>query len=271
MQRLRDSSSRNIYVIGNIRYGQLFVVQPLEEFLDRNVRTAYYRVSSSNTKETSVPDIFPDEFIRELSATMPHIVIVDNASLPKEQNQSRFSKATLKYANWFAAFNDLRANGDVSQYRKASSLTDNHLKNLRSSTGFADMRKKLEHIVKQGETYRAVQWMPYLEEQIIYGDVPAHRQPFEQADDRPLAVLANPIVYRKFAQGMNFALKGTNPNFWDDPEKYAGDRIVFGFGQNGIEARTDGRDKDKLIEVVQQRIVRSIGKYLRELERANQI
>jgi len=269
VQGLRDTSSRNVYVIGNIRYGQLFVVQPLEDFLDPNTRLAYYRVSSSETKESSIPDVFPLAFVREMAATMPHLVIVDNAAASNNRSTSRFSRATLGYANWFATFNELRAAGILAKYKKDSSLTDKHLHVLRNSLNFADTIRRLEQLIGEGSTYRVAQWMPYLENEVVYGEIAAERQPFENKDDKPLVIFANPIVYGDWQEGVSHALKGTTPNFWDDPEKYAGTRELIGFGPHGLESRTDGRDKDKLVELVQQKITLAIPKYMRRLEVTN--
>jgi len=262
LTKFQEQTNRQIYVIGNNRYGEFFVVQPVEEFLDRNIRIRYDRVSSGGTGEDTVPDVFSSGFVRELAQGMPHIVIVDGANPPKDDNTSRFSRATLGYANWFALFNDIRAGGDISVYQSDSPFPEEHLIKLRESSQYDPLRIQLEELVGSGQTYNVVQWMPELNDYVYYGDSGVVRKLVNLSTDHPLVVMANPIIYDS-NEGLPRSFRHGRPGYWDDPEKNARQETIIGFGSLGVEARTEGRNLEKLLEVVQHGITEGVKNYLR--------
>ena len=55
--------------------------------------------------------------------------------------------------------------------------------------------------------------------------------------DRPQVVMANPIVYQTEGEDLPEQLHGTRPYYFDGPEKYVTEEIVFGFGPYGFQPR----------------------------------
>ena len=85
LRHFRDKTSRPIVVVGNDRYGRQWVVEPLQDYLKDDFTLRYDRVRSHASFRLRVPHEveskaragFPQDFVRELSEEMPHIVIVD--------------------------------------------------------------------------------------------------------------------------------------------------------------------------------------------------
>ena len=86
------------------------------------------------------------------------------------------------------------------------------------------------------------------------GDELMPRYPTTFAGDRPLAILANPIVYRTEGDGLPAALRGTSPRYFDDPEQHVADEVLFGFGPFGLETRRQGISTEKFARTVQRHI-----------------
>ena len=256
---------RGLLIIGNNRYGQLFVVEPVEDILKaEGYRVTYQRVGSGEIEGDAytIPHPFSDVFIQEIAKKMPHIIIVDGATPPNDATKSRFSSATLGYANFFAVFNHVRTDGDVEQYQASNSFPAIHLEKLRESPDFIRERERLTRIIGSGMPYRVVQWSPVLNESVSYGVVPVNHQPLDlaQPGKQPLVILANPINYGELG-----SFRGTIAFYWDDPEKHTQEaKTIIGFGSHGIEARTETRETQALIETVQPHIRRAAGLYLQQ-------
>ena len=85
LRHFRDKTSRPVVVVGNDRYGRQWVVEPLQEYLKGDFTIRYDRVRSHTSFRLRVPHEvegkvrtgFPQNFVRELSEKMPHVVIVD--------------------------------------------------------------------------------------------------------------------------------------------------------------------------------------------------
>ena len=268
LQGFRERTSRHIVVVGNDRYGRQWVVEPIEGYLKEGFTLRYDRVRSGTATRLSVPSAFPREFVKEISETMPHIVIVDASHAPPDNDVMQLSRGLRGYAHWFAVFNDLRAEGDLAKYQEESSLPAEHFPELMKWHDYVARRGQLREWVSPGQTYRVTTWAPELKDTVILGDMQVKRYPAvsheEIGGDLPLVILANPIVYRTEGDDLPDALRGTTPRHFDDPEAHAVDSIVFGFGSHGLETRLEGMSTEQFVQTVQGYIKAEIDRLLEE-------
>ncbi len=268
LRGFRARTSRHIVVVGNDRYGRQWVVEPLEAYLKRGFTLRYDRVRSGTSTRLSVPPAFPREFVKEVSEGMPHIVIVDASHAPPDNDVMQLSRGLRSYAHWFAVFNDLRAEGDVTRYRDESSLPAEHFPELMKWHDYVARREQLREWVSPGQTYRVTTWAPELRDTVILGDMRVKRYPAvpheEIGGNAPMVVLANPIIYRTEGDDLPDALRGTTPRHFDDPEAHAEDSVVFGFGSHGLETRLEGMSTERFVRIAQGHIKKEIDRLLKD-------
>ena len=268
LRGFRARTSRHIVVVGNDRYGRQWVVEPIEAYLKEGFTLRYDRVRSGTSTRLSVPSAFPREFVKEISERMPHIVIVDASHAPPDNDVMQLSRGLRSYAHWFAAFNDLRAEGDITRYRDESSLPPEHFPELVKWHDYVARRGQLREWVSPGQTYRVTTWAPALKDTVILGDMRVKRYPAvsheEIGGDLPMVILANPIIYRTEGEDLPDALRGTTPRHFDDPEAHAVDSIVFGFGSHGLETRLEGMSTEQFVQTAQGHIKKEIDRLLAE-------
>ncbi len=261
-------TSRHIVVVGNDRYGRQWVVEPIEAYLKEGFTLRYDRVRSGTSTRLSVPSAFPREFVKEISERMPHIVIVDASHAPPDTDVMQLSRGLRGYAHWFAAFNDIRAEGDLARYRDESSLPAEHFPELMKWHDYVARRGQLREWVSPGQTYRVTTWAPELKDTVILGDMRVKRYPpvshEEIGGDLPMVILANPIIYRTEGEDLPDALRGTTPRHFDDPEAHAVDSVVFGFGSHGLETRLEGMSTEQFVQIAQGHIKKEIDRLLEE-------
>ena len=261
-------TSRHIVVVGNDRYGRQWVVEPIEAYLKEGFTLRYDRVRSGTSTRLSVPAAFPREFVKEISERMPHIVIVDASHAPPSNDAMQLSRGLRGYAHWFAVFNDLRAEGNLTRYQDESSLPAEHFPELMKWYDYVTRREQLQEWVSPGQTYQVTTWAPELKDVVILGDMQVKRYPAippdEMEDDFPMVILANPIIYRTEGDDLPDALRGTTPRHFDDPEAHAMDSIVFGFGSHGLETRLKGMSTEQFVQTVQRHIKEEIDRLLKE-------
>jgi len=158
-RQFKASTARPVIVIGNDRYGRLWFVEPIEPFLvEAGIEVRYDRVPSLLAHRLSTPAIFPARFVRRINAQMPHIIIADGASGAKNPAAMKMAKALRSCANWFAAFNDVRARGDRSKYADESSIPADFIDELMKWHEFVARRVELSGWVTPGSTYRVTTW-----------------------------------------------------------------------------------------------------------------
>ena len=268
LRGFRARTSKDIVVVGNDRYGRQWVVEPIEAYLKEGFTLRYDRVRSGTSTRLSVPPAFPREFVKEISERMPHIVIVDASHAPPDNDVMQLSRGLRSYAHWFAVFNDLRAEGDITRYQDESSLPAEHFPELMKWHDYVARRGQLREWVSPGQTYRVTTWVPELKATVILGDMRVKRYPAvsheEIGGDLPLVILANPIVYRTEGDDLPDALRGTTPRHFDDPEAHAVDSIVFGFGSHGLENRLEGMSTEQFVQTAQGHIKKEIDRLLEE-------
>ena len=268
LRGFRARTSRHIVVVGNDRYGRQWVVEPIEAYLKEGFTLRYDRVRSGTSTRLSVPAAFPREFVKEISEQMPHIVIVDASHAPPGNDVMQLSRGLRGYAHWFAVFNDLRAEGNLTRYQDESSLPAEHFPELMKWHDYVTRREQLQEWVSPGQTYQVTTWAPELKDVVILGDMRVKRHPAvpheEIGGNLPLVILANPIVYRTEGDDLTDALRGTTPRHFDDPEAHAMDSIVFGFGSHGLETRLEGMSTEQFVQTAQGHIKEEIDRLLKD-------
>ena len=240
--RFRAGTSRPIVVVGNNRYGRQWVVEPLEDLLGDGFTLRYDGVPSHTSMRLTVawarnfeqsadntgpwtPDAFPMEFVREMDRDMPHIVVADGKSVHGYAGDMMLSRASKIYANWVAAFNDVRAEGRRSAYERESCLPADHLRELVHWFEFVRLRRQLAEWVSPGPTYRVGLWAPQPTETVQMGEIRVPNVPPELDTDRPQFVLANSIIYE--TDSLPEELQDTVPYYFDGPGEVraGGDRL----------------------------------------------
>ena len=206
------------------------------------------------------PDALPREFARELAATMPHVVVVDGMSPKPHIPMMLLSRATKNYAHWLVAFNDVRSQGNLSNCIGDCLLPADHIEELKHWYEYAALRRQLIQWIEPGETYRLCLWTPEPTENAKLGELTIRCREPELDGDRPLAVLANPIIYRTT---LSTDLSDTSPYFFDGPERYASENIVMGFGPYGYSPRYEGPSTAEFVTAIQtlmkEEIARLVG------------
>ena len=263
LQDFRARTSRGILVIGNDRFGRQWFVEPLEEYLEDRFSIEYHRVRSGTSTRMSVPSPFPKTTVARLSREMPHVVVVDGCHAPARDDVIPLSRGLRGFGHWFVVFNDLRRRGRADESREETGFPESYLLALKKWHEFAAAREFIEEWVTPGPTYRIASWAPESKELVQMGDEPMPRNPTTLAGDRPLAILANPIVYRTEGEDLPAALRGTTPRYFDDPEQHAADEVLFGFGPFGLETRRQGVSTERFVRTVQRHMRAELKRILR--------
>ena len=275
--KFREGTTRPILIIGNDRYGRQWGIEPLEEYLKDDFTIVYPRVPSHRSTRLTVPNMIlstgvragPDRgTIRRLSTEMPHVIVVDarNVGHGKDRLMMRMSRGARDYANWFIAFNDLRAGGDVSKYECKMPHGSYHFSELKRWFGFVEMQRKARPWVEPGETYSMTMWAPEITEETVLGDFKVSTREVEFGSEEPQVVLANPLIYRldEDDPDIHENLRGNRPYYFDGPERHVNHEVIFGFGDHGIESRVIGNTSDELVEAVQEFMRQEVARLLVE-------
>ena len=268
LRHFKDRTSRPIVVVGNDRYGRQWVVEPLQDYLNDDFTLRYDRVRSHSSFRLRVPHEveskaragFPQDFVRELSEKMPHVVIVDARNPVRGPGMMKMSRGARDYVNWFMVFNDIRAEGDISKYENDGAVP--HLSELRKWYEFDVVRRLIKPWVKPGSTYKITHWAPELKEYVMLGDFAMRAEYPDPADDKPQVVISNADIYRTEGDDIYETLRGTQPYYFDGPEKYVKETVEFGFGEYGLETRVKGSTTDEFVARVQQEITAEVRRLL---------
>ena len=268
LRHFKDKTSRSIVVVGNDRYGRQWVVEPLQDYLKDDFTLRYDRIRSHMSFRLRVPHEvdskaragFPQDFIRELSEEMPHVVIVDARNPVRGPGMMKMSRGARDYVNWFMVFNDIRAEGDISMYAHDGAVP--HLSELRKWYEFDVVRRLIKPWVKSGSTYRITHWAPELKEYVMLGDFAMRAEYPNPTDDKPQVVISNADIYKTEGDDIYETLRGTHPYYFDGPEKYVKETVEFGFGEYGLETRVKGHTTDEFVARVQQEITAEVGRLL---------
>ena len=146
---------------------------------------------------------------------MPHVVIVDGMSPKPHLDKMLLSRATKIYAHWFVAFNDVRAQGELSRHLDDGVLPADHLTELMHWYEYVALRQQLSNWIEPGPTYRMSLWTPAPTDNARLGELTVPCRLPDLDDDRPQVILANPIMYRN--EALPQYLQATTPlnnGFW---------------------------------------------------------
>ena len=262
LMEFRAQTDRPVVVVGNERYGRHWVVEPLEAYLEGKVEVRYDRVPSHGSMRLTVPHYlerfqrngFPPEFMKQLSEQMPHVVIVDECSPTRTEHYTKFPRGLRDLVNWFMLFNDIRAEGDGWKYEADSGLPGHHFPELKKWYEFVVVRRRICEWIHPGPTYSVAHWAPELKPQVIMGGMIIPSKPPDFGDEKAQVVLANPAIYRTEGDDLPAILKGTQPYYFNDPEKMVKEEIVPGFGAHGFETRVRGFTTDEYVAAAQKQI-----------------
>ncbi len=254
LRKFRDTTDREIVVIGNDRFGRQWFVEPIEEYLRNGFSIRYDRVRSGTSTRLSVPGILPRSFIHEISENMPHIVIVDGSHAPSDTEVMQLSRALRDYANWFAVFNDLRDAEGNDLYKNEGSFPVLHYEELEKWHEYNAEKERIQGWVKPGQNYKVVSWSPDMKNYVMMGDEKIATQLVQFSETRPMVILANPIIYKTEGEDIDKVLRGTTPRYFDDPDQHVSDTVIFGFGKHGLETTRDGTSTEKFVSIVQEEI-----------------
>ena len=268
LRHFKDRTSRPIVVVGNDRYGRQWVVEPLQDYLNDDFTLRYDRVRSHSSFRLRVPHEveskaragFPQDFVRALSEEMPHVVIVDARNPVRGPGMMKMSRGARDYVNWFMVFNDIRAEGDISKYENDGAVP--HLSELRKWYEFDLVRRLIKPWVNPGSTYKITHWAPELKEYVMLGDFAMRAEHPDPSGDKPQVVISNADIYRTEGDDIYETLRGTQPYYFDGPEKYVKETVEFGFGEYGLETRVQGSTTDEFVARVQQEITAEVGRVL---------
>ena len=268
LRHFKARTPRPIVVVGNDRYGRQWVVEPLQDYLKGDFTLRYDRVRSHKSFRLRVPHEveskaragFPQDFVRELSETMPHVVIVDARNPVRGPGMMKMSRGARDYVNWFMVFNDVRAEGDISKYEHDGGVP--HLSELRKWYEFDVVRRLIKPWVKPGSTYKITHWAPELKEYVMLGDFAMRAEYSDPTDDKPQVVMSNADIYSTEGDDIYETLRGTQPYYFDGPEKYVAETVEFGFGEYGLETRVKGPTTDEFVARVQQEITAEVERLL---------
>lgn len=252
----RLDHSRDVLVIGNQRYGDLFVVRPLEKLLGelnsggRRVQTTSVYVSSSSQGSDEVPRLFDstqtrNRFIEYLAKNAPDIVIVDGTKNSFQGETPRFPNSMLGFLNWFLAFNEACGVKDNS--------LDYHYKNLKKSLQYRNLVRRIRSKEPQ-QPYSISFWVPAPSNEIQIGNYGAirHNSP---SYEKPEVILVNPVINPEHVPNIPPDLKGHQPGFYNDPEEgpaRASTELVL--TKRGVEKLVNSRTVDEVITLVQNQI-----------------
>ncbi len=268
LRHFKDSTPRPIVVVGNDRYGRQWVVEPLYDYLkddftlrsDRVRSHASFRLRVPHEVESKARAGFPQDFVRELSGEMPHVVIVDARNPVRGPGMMKMSRGARDYVNWFMVFNDLRAEGDMSKYAHEGAVP--HLSELRRWYEFDLVRRLIKPWVQPGPTYKITHWAPELKEFVMLGDFAMRAEHPDPEFDKPQVVISNADIYRTEGDDIYETLRGTDPYYFDGPERHVKETVEFGFGEYGLETRVKGPTTDEFVARVQQEITAEVGRLL---------
>jgi hypothetical protein len=261
LRQFRSHTDRPITVLGNERYGRLFVVEPLEPYLRGGFHLHYERVPSHGSMRLTVPHYlerfqrngFAPEFMLHLSTHMPHVVLVDVCSPRATEHYTKIPRGIRDLVNWFMVFNHIRAEGDRSQYEKHSSLPAYQIAELEKWWEFEVVRRRISPWIKPGPTYGIAYWAPELKEEVLMGNLVIAAKPAVSGGG-PQVIAANPAIYRTTGDDLPELLQTTHPYYFNDPEKRIKAEILPGFGDHGFETRVKGFTTDEYVAAVQRQI-----------------
>lgn len=252
----RVNYRRNIVILGNNRYGELFIVRPLEQALQElrdkegKIRTGYGRVASSSTNINTVPDIFDQQsslenFIKALQEDDTDLIIVDGSST-KSPGKPRLPKSMMGYLNWVIAYNE--AAGVLTQ-----DILEDHIMGLRKLSEFQKLVSCIQS-QKPKHGFSISHWTPDVAQKISFGNIldQKYRHPDIVGSE---AIFVNPVADMNARLKTPLPLIGHTQGYFDDPDKYIGEEKEIVFTKYGIRLVSKKAPiEEVLVHAVQNRM-----------------
>lgn len=255
MIRARVEAGRRATVIGNQRYGDYFVVEPLRTHLqDLGVQISFFKIGSSGAGPETVADIFPVSFVNSLIAHTPDVVIVDGSKKTDDGvGNSRFPASLSGYYNFFLAFNE------------ACGVTVKERESLRNNPNFQQLVEKIRALMPS-VPYNLTHWFPYPAAKVNLGGREFAYHPPDLTG--PNVILTNPVIDPKVAE-LPGLLKDHQPGFLDDPDQLLRGEKVITFTSSGLRQYIQGHeDEAQFVNSIQMHMIKVLPKFIRETDPA---
>lgn len=254
--RQRVEAGRKVTVIGNQRYGDYFVTEPLRADLEElGVQVCFFRVGSTGAGRDMVAGIFPDSFIESFITEAPDIVIVDGTKAPHDrQVRPRFPNSMSVYLNWFTAFNE------------AAGLQAVNRNPLRRHENYQKLVAKISLFSPQ-KPFTFSHWLPKPAEKVSIGEETVAYQ--EPTLDEPNVIFANPVIDPKKDDSFPKELSGHQPGSLDDPDKLINGEKIIVMTLSGVKQIVKGHgDEAQLVNSIQMHMSKVMPRYIRKTDPA---
>lgn len=207
--RERTDIRKKVFVVGNNRYGKLFVIDPLRQELELlsdlelidSIGSKYVK-SHTGRDVRRGSQIFSDNNLRNIASQTPDIIVVDgtekNLVEVDGKKLPRFSSAMMGYYNWVKDFNEGK---------------------------FGPKPRK-----PYGITYRSF----INSGKAVLGDEVVDQQ---ELSDSPQVIIVNSTIDPEYFSGLPEDLKEHAPGYFDDPEDKVSGRKRIVFTRNGLEEK----------------------------------
>lgn len=253
----RVEERRKVTVIGNQRYGDYFVTEPLRADLEElGVQVCFFKAGSTGAGKDTVDDIFPDSFIESFITEAPDIVIVDGTKTSHDDRGiPRFPKSMSVYLSWFTAFNE--AAGSIIPDRNR----------LRNSALYKKLVAKIASLSPQ-KPYAFSHWLPMNAENVNLGEeTVAYREP---TLDQPNVIFANPVIDPKATDGFPKMLSSHQPGALDDPDQLVKGEKIIAMTPTGVKQIIKGHgDEAQFVNSIQLHMSSVLPEYIRETDPAS--
>lgn len=245
--RERVESGRKVTVVGNQRYGDYFVMEPLRtELQELGVTLSSFKIGSSGSHPANLPDIFPSYFIEYLAEEKPDVIIIDGTARFKENNVPRLPASFYGYLNWFELYNQ-QATGEASDQETAEEI----LAKIKSAN--PQMSYKIAH------------WSPQESDEIIIGQTKIKRQSPDYRS--PNVIFANPVIDADTFSNYPEYLKEHTPAFLDDPERHIGSKKKIALTSYGVKSVVEGSIGEmQFANSIQNHMIKKLPRFIRETD-----
>lgn len=238
MIRERTDMGRKVMIVGNNRYGRLFVTEPLRSELELlNDLEMVDSIGSKYVKSHSGRDvkrgeqIFSDNHLRRIANSLPDIIVVDGtenlvADIHDELELPRFSSAMRGFYNWVNDFNEGKFG---AKPRKPYGIM---FRSSRNSDQIAldDHEDKAEILDSQSGS-----------------------------PENPQLIIINSTVDPDYFPEFPEDLRGHRVGYFDDPEDKIGGQKTLVFTANGLqEKEIKGKNLNDYVRAVQKAIEDSL-------------
>ncbi len=241
----RADQGRKMVVIGNQRYGDFFVVDPLRrELEDLGVKISFNRVPSTGTSQKTVKsDLFSDAAIQNIIKDSPDIVVVDGTARSYKEYIRRFPSAMYGYLNWFLAYN-------AAQGKEGQKHTGQY-NELQKSSAYQSLVPELQTMSPQ-QPYRISHWVPGYCDRVVFGD--DLEMPYaEPSNAGPEVIFVNPVIDPNKNSKFPRQLSMHQPGFLDDPDYKAMQRgEEYAFTDKGIAKLYEGKTEEEFVKNIRR-------------------